>query len=108
MVMARQCSTTRSRAASCELSASLLAHLICMLSPALSCGFRFFWPYPPIVLACSPQEDYRFGLLWEWNLYEAMLFSPYVAARLQTYTGTPAEPMFALYDALGLACCTVV
>ncbi|EFN58772.1 hypothetical protein CHLNCDRAFT_50260 [Chlorella variabilis] len=33
-----------------------------------------------------PQDDYRFGLLWEWNLYEAMMNSPYVASRLQTYT----------------------
>lgn len=39
-----------------------------------------------------PQDDYRFGLLWEWNLYDAMLYSPYVAARLQTYTGAPAAP----------------
>ena len=40
-------------------------------------------PAPPR----RPQDDYRFGLLWEWNLYEAMLYSPYVAARLQTWTG---------------------
>ncbi|PSC71473.1 cell division control 45-like protein [Micractinium conductrix] len=33
-----------------------------------------------------PVDDYRFGLLWQWNLYESMLYSPYVAARLQTYT----------------------
>ncbi len=38
-----------------------------------------------------PQDDYRFGLLWEWNLYDAMLNSPYVAARLQTYTGASTQ-----------------
>ena len=44
-------------------------------------------PYPRRYCCCSPQDDYRFGLLWEWNLYESMMFSPYVASRLQTYTG---------------------
>ena len=33
--------------------------------------------------ARRPQDDYRFGLLWEWTLYDAMLYSPWVAARLQ-------------------------
>lgn len=33
-----------------------------------------------------PRQDYRFGLLWEWNLYEAMTYSAYVAARLHTYS----------------------
>ena len=23
---------------------------------------------------CRPQEEFRFGLLWEWNLYEAMMY----------------------------------
>ncbi|GAB4814948.1 hypothetical protein N2152v2_001994 [Parachlorella kessleri] len=34
----------------------------------------------------QPIEEFRFGLLWEWNLYEAMLYSSYVASRLRTYS----------------------
>lgn len=51
-----------------------------------------FPPLPVFALpfARRPQDDYRFGLLWEWNLYEAMTYSPYVAARLQTWTGALA------------------
>lgn len=32
------------------------------------------------------QDDFRFGLLREWSLWESMENSPYIAARLQTYT----------------------
>lgn len=53
--------------------------------PSLCCPCRAR-PLPPH----SPQDDYRFGLLWVWNLYESMLYSPYVASRLQTYTGAQA------------------
>ncbi|KAI3436794.1 hypothetical protein D9Q98_006205 [Chlorella vulgaris] len=49
-----------------------------------------------------PQEDYRFGLLWEWNLYEAMLFSPYVASRLQTYTEKGRNMLELLLAKLGI------
>ncbi len=34
---------------------------------------------------CSPIDDYRFPLMRHWSLFEAMLHSPYVAVRLQTW-----------------------
>lgn len=51
---------------------------------------------------CSPQKDFRFGLLWEWSLYEAMLYSPYVAARLQTYTEKGRTALELLLAKLGI------
>ena len=50
----------------------------------------------------SPQDDYRFGLLWEWNLYDAMLYSPYVASRLQTYTEKGRNMLDLLVAKLGI------
>lgn len=49
-----------------------------------------------------PQDDYRFGLLWEWNLYEAMVYSPYVASRLQTYTEKGRNMLELLLAKLGI------
>jgi cell division control protein 45 len=49
-----------------------------------------------------PQDDYRFGLLWVWNLYEAMLYSPYVASRLQTYTEKGRNMLELLLAKLGI------
>ena len=49
-----------------------------------------------------PQDDYRFGLLWEWNLYDAMLYSPYVASRLQTYTEKGRNMLDLLVAKLGI------
>uniref|UniRef100_A0A1D2AER3 Cell division control protein 45-like protein n=1 Tax=Auxenochlorella protothecoides TaxID=3075 RepID=A0A1D2AER3_AUXPR len=49
-----------------------------------------------------PQRDFRFGLLWEWSLYESMLYSPYVAARLQTYTEKGKTALELLLAKLGI------
>ena len=42
---------------------------------------------PPqhVPLCCSPIDDYRFPLMRHWSLFEAMMHSPYVAVRLQTW-----------------------
>lgn len=55
-----------------------------------------------ITCRIMPQDDYRFGLLWEWNLYDAMLYSPYVAARLQTYTEKGRQMLDLLFAKLGI------
>lgn len=34
---------------------------------------------------CRPGKDFRFALLRHWSLYEAMLHSPHVAVRMQTW-----------------------
>lgn len=48
------------------------------------------------------QEDFRFGLLREWNLWEAMVNSPYAAARLQTYTEKGKHRLELLLAKLGI------
>lgn len=71
-----------------QLACSGVLPLSQLSSPPLPC--------PSLQITCRilPVDDYRFGLLWQWNLYESMLYSPYVAARLQTYTGArvPVAP----------------
>lgn len=57
---------------------------------------------PPLCHHRSPQKDFRFGLLWEWSLYEAMTYSPYVAARLQTYTEKGRAALELLLAKLGI------
>ncbi|DBB00209.1 hypothetical protein WJX77_012186 [Trebouxia sp. C0004] len=39
----------------------------------------------PLYGKISPIDDYRFPLMRHWSLFEAMLHSPYVAVRLQTW-----------------------
>ena len=48
------------------------------------------------------EEDYRFGLLREWSLWESMLNSPYVAARLQTYSEKGRERLEFLLAKIGI------
>lgn len=59
-------------------------------------------PHPSPSFPCRPQRDFRFGLLWEWSLYESMLYSPYVAARLQTYTEKGKTALELLLAKLGI------
>lgn len=49
-----------------------------------------------------PEEDFRFGLLREWNLWEAMVNSPYVASRLHTYTEKGRQRLEFLLAKLGI------
>jgi cell division control protein 45 len=55
-------------------------------------------------VACriAPAQDFRFGLLREWSLRESMEHSPYVAARLQTYTRKGRERLEFLLAKLGI------
>jgi len=39
----------------------------------------------PGLLSHSSIDDYRFPLMRHWSLFEAMMHSPYVAVRLQTW-----------------------
>lgn len=48
------------------------------------------------------EEDYRFGLLREWSLWDSMLNSPYVASRLQTYTEKGRERLEFLLAKIGI------
>lgn len=48
------------------------------------------------------EDDYRFGLLREWSLWDAMLNSPYVAARLQTYAEKGRERLEFLLAKIGI------
>ena len=50
----------------------------------------------------APLDDYRFGLLREWTLWEAMAHSPYVASRLQTYTEKGRERLEFLLIKMGI------
>lgn len=50
----------------------------------------------------APQEDYRFGLLREWTLWDAMVNSPYVASRLQTYSEKGRQRLEFLLAKLGI------
>lgn len=50
----------------------------------------------------EPQDDFQFGLLRKWSLWDAMLNSPYVAARLQTYTDKGRERLELLLAKLGI------
>lgn len=49
-----------------------------------------------------PEEDFRFGLLREWNLWESMVNSPYVASRLHTYTEKGRQRLEFLLAKLGI------
>lgn len=48
------------------------------------------------------RKDFRFGLLWEWNLYEAMSCSTYVAARLHTYSEKGRQLLEMLIAKMGI------
>lgn len=48
------------------------------------------------------EDDYRFGLLREWSLWDSMLNSPYVAARLQTYSEKGRERLEFLLAKIGI------
>lgn len=50
----------------------------------------------------APQQDFRFGLLREWSLWSAMVNSPYVASRLQTYTEKGRQRLEFLLAKLGI------
>jgi cell division control protein 45 len=50
----------------------------------------------------APQDDFRFGLLREWTLWDAMAHSPYVASRLQTYTEKGRERLEFLLIKMGI------
>jgi cell division control protein 45 len=50
----------------------------------------------------APTQDFRFGLLREWTLWDAMEHSPYVAARLQTYTEKGRQRLEFLLAKLGI------
>ena len=54
------------------------------------------------VCRIAREDDYRFGLLREWTLWEAMLNSPYVAARLQTYSEKGRERLEFLLAKIGI------
>lgn len=54
------------------------------------------------VCRIAREDDYRFGLLREWTLWEAMLHSPYVAARLQTYSEKGRERLEFLLAKIGI------
>lgn len=48
------------------------------------------------------EDDYRFGLVREWSLWDAMMNSPYVAARLQTYSEKGKERLEFLLAKIGI------
>ncbi|KAI8103739.1 hypothetical protein M9435_006267 [Picochlorum sp. BPE23] len=48
------------------------------------------------------EDDYRFGLVREWTLWDAMMNSPYVAARLQTYSEKGRERLEFLLAKIGI------
>jgi len=50
----------------------------------------------------APEDDYRFGLLREWTLWDAMVNSPYVASRLQTYSEKGRQRLEFLLAKLGI------
>lgn len=49
-----------------------------------------------------PQDDFKFGLLREWSLWDAMVHSPYVSARLHTYTEKGRQKLELLMAKLGI------
>ena len=48
------------------------------------------------------EDDFRFGLLREWTLWDAMAHSPYVASRLHTYTDKGRERLEFLLIKMGI------
>lgn len=50
----------------------------------------------------APEDDFRFGLLREWTLWDSMANSPYVAARLQTYSEKGRQRLEFLLAKLGI------
>ena len=47
-------------------------------------------------------EEFRFSMLRHWSLYEAMLHSPYVATRMQTWRDVGRQAMNSLLTHIGL------
>jgi cell division control protein 45 len=56
----------------------------------------------PATCRIATMEDFRFGLLREWTLWDAMAHSPYVASRLQTYTEKGRERLEFLLIKMGI------
>ena len=54
------------------------------------------------VCRIAREDDYRFGLVREWSLWDAMMNSPYVAARLQTYSEKGRERLEFLLAKIGI------
>jgi cell division control protein 45 len=54
------------------------------------------------VCRIAREDDYMFGLLREWTLWDAMINSPYVAARLQTYSEKGKERLEFLLAKIGI------
>ena len=54
------------------------------------------------VCRIAREDDYRFGLVREWSLWDAMMNSPYVAARLQTYSEKGKERLEFLLAKIGI------
>jgi cell division control protein 45 len=54
------------------------------------------------VCRIAREDDYRFGLVREWSLWDAMMNSPYVASRLQTYSEKGRERLEFLLAKIGI------